>query len=191
MEFKDYYQTLGVARTATEDEIRKSYRRLARKYHPDVSKEADAEARMKEVNEAYAVLSDPEKRAAYDSLGQSRQAGQDFRPPPGWDTGFEFSGMGGASGEAADFSEFFAQMFGRAGRQAGQRTARGFGGRGGRRRQAGQSRLDRSSTLCKNTCVLNEPTKVDHALVPRLMSKTWGKSQKAVSLPLLCKPPNA
>ena len=132
MEFKDYYQTLGVARTATEDEIRKSYRRLARKYHPDVSKEADAEARMKEVNEAYAVLSDPEKRAAYDSLGQSRQAGQDFRPPPGWDTGFEFSGMGGASGEAADFSEFFAQMFGRAGRQAGQRTARGFGGRGGR-----------------------------------------------------------
>lgn len=130
MQFKDYYQTLGVPRTATEDEIRKSYRRLARKYHPDVSKETDAEARMKEVNEAYAVLSDPERRAAYDSLGQNRQAGQDFRPPPDWGTGFEFSGAGSASGEAADFSEFFAQMFGRAGRPTGRRTAHGFDGRG-------------------------------------------------------------
>lgn len=130
MEFKDYYQTLGVARTATADEIRKSYRRLARKYHPDISKETDAEARMKEVNEAYAVLSDPERRAAYDSLGQSRRAGQDFRPPPDWDIGFEFSGSGPAAGEAADFSEFFSQMFGRVGRQPGQRTGRSFDGRG-------------------------------------------------------------
>ena len=71
MEFKDYYQTLGVAREAPADEIRKAFRKLARKYHPDVSKEADAEARMKEVNEAYAVLSPPEKRAAYDQLGRS------------------------------------------------------------------------------------------------------------------------
>lgn len=130
MQFKDYYQTLGVPRTATEDEIRKSYRRLARKYHPDVSKESDAEARMKEVNEAYAVLSDPERRAAYDSLGQNRQAGQDFRPPPDWAAGFEFSGAGAASGEAADFSEFFAQMFGRAGRRTGRRSGHGFDGRG-------------------------------------------------------------
>ncbi|MEO8718657.1 MAG: DnaJ domain-containing protein, partial [Burkholderiales bacterium] len=82
MEFKDYYQTLGVARDATADDIRKSFRKLARKYHPDVSKEPDADARMKEVNEANAVLSDPEKRAAYDQLGRGYQPGQEFRPPP-------------------------------------------------------------------------------------------------------------
>jgi curved DNA-binding protein len=113
LEFKDYYKTLGVAREATADEIKKAFRRLARKYHPDVSKEANAEARMKDVNEAYAVLSDPEKRAAYDQLGRDYQPGQDFRPPPNWDAGFEFSGreFGGAQG--ADFSDFFSELFGR------------------------------------------------------------------------------
>ena len=102
MEFKDYYQSLGVSKTATPDEIKKAYRRLARKFHPDVSKEEGAEARMKEVNEAYAVLSDTEKRAAYDQVGQGYQAGQDFRPPPDWDAGFEFSGN-----DHADTSDFF------------------------------------------------------------------------------------
>jgi curved DNA-binding protein len=127
LEFKDYYQTLGVAREATADEIKKAFRRLARKYHPDVSKEPNAEARMKDVNEAYAVLSDPEKRAAYDQLGRDYQAGQDFRPPPNWDAGFEFSGreFGGAQG--ADFSDFFSELFGRSG--AGARSAR-FDARG-------------------------------------------------------------
>lgn len=115
MQFKDYYQTLGVARDATAEEIKKAFRKLARKYHPDVSKEADAELRMKEVNEAHAVLSDPEKRAAYDQLGASFRPGQDFRPPPDWDAGFEFSGGGFAPGEAADFSDFFAELFGRMG----------------------------------------------------------------------------
>ena len=116
MEFKDYYQTLGVAREASADEVKKAYRKLARKYHPDVSKEPGAEARMKEVNEAYAVLSDPEKRAAYDQVGRGYQPGQDFRPPPDWDAGFEFSGGRGFSdGEAADFSDFFAELFGRMG----------------------------------------------------------------------------
>jgi curved DNA-binding protein len=115
LEFKDYYKTLNVSRDATADEIKKAFRRLARKYHPDVSKEADAEHNMKEINEAYAVLSDPEKRAAYDQLGQGRgfQAGSDFQPPPGWDAGFEFSGQGPGNAQAADFSDFFAELFGR------------------------------------------------------------------------------
>jgi curved DNA-binding protein len=120
MQFKDYYQTLGVARDATADEIKKSFRKLARKYHPDVSKEPDAERRMREVNEAYAVLSDPEKRAAYDQVGRGYQPGQDFRPPPDWDAGFEFSGHGFSPQDTADFSDFFAELFGRMG-----------GGRGG------------------------------------------------------------
>ncbi len=119
MEFKDYYQVLGVEKSAPADEIKKAYRKLARKYHPDVSKEADAEKRMKEVNEAYAVLSDPEKRAAYDQLGSRWQTGQDFQPPPGWDAGFEFSGDGAHGAQAADFSDFFASLFGRAGRDSG------------------------------------------------------------------------
>lgn len=119
MEFKDYYQTLGVARDATAADIRKAFRKLARKYHPDVSKEADAEKRMQEVNEANAVLSDPEKRAAYDQLGSNYRPGQDFRPPPDWDAGFEFSGQAFAPYEAAEFSDFFAQLFGRFGRMGG------------------------------------------------------------------------
>ena len=117
MEFKDYYQILGVARDATAADIKKAYRKLARRYHPDVSKEADAAARMAEVNEANTVLSDPEKRAAYDALGREapHRAGQDFRPPPNWDAGFEFAGTPGAEGmDAAQFSDFFEQLFGRA-----------------------------------------------------------------------------
>jgi curved DNA-binding protein len=112
VEFKDYYQTLGVAREVPADEIRKAFRKLARKYHPDVSKEPDAEARMKEVNEAYAVLSDPEKRAAYDQLGRNYRPGEEFRPPPDWDAGFEFSHH---DFQGADFSDFFAELFGRMG----------------------------------------------------------------------------
>jgi len=126
LEFKDYYQTLGVPREATADDIKKAFRRLARKYHPDVSKEANAESRMKEVNEAYAVLSDPEKRAAYDQLGRDYQPGQEFRPPPNWDAGFEFSGREFGGG-GADFSDFFAELFGRS--RAGGRGAR-FDARG-------------------------------------------------------------
>ncbi|MBN8509421.1 MAG: DnaJ domain-containing protein [Burkholderiales bacterium] len=119
MEFKDYYQLLGVARDASAEDIKKAYRRLARKYHPDVSKEADAAARMSEVNEAYAVLADAERRAAYDELGRGRRAGERFTPPPDWDAGFEFSGRGapGAAGfDDAAFSDFFAELFGRMGR---------------------------------------------------------------------------
>lgn len=115
MEFKDYYKTLGVARDATAEDLKKAFRKLARKYHPDVSKEADAQLRMQEVNEAYAVLSDPEKRAAYDQLGRGHQPGQEFRPPPDWDAGFEFSGRGFSPHEAAGYSDFFSELFGRMG----------------------------------------------------------------------------
>lgn len=131
MEFRDYYETLGVARDATADQIRKAFRKLARKFHPDVSKEADAEEKMKAVNEAYAVLSDPEKRAAYDQLGRGWQPGQEFRPPPDWDAGFEFSSHGFSPHEAQDFSDFFAELFGRAG-------AKGFHAHGGGFRAQGE-----------------------------------------------------
>ena len=127
MEFKDYYQTLGVARDATAEDIKKAFRKLARKYHPDVSKEPNAELRMQEVNEANAVLSDPEKRAAYDQLGKGFQPGQDFRPPPDWDAGFEFSGHGFAPDEASGFSDFFSELFGGMGSGRGGFQARGGG----------------------------------------------------------------
>ncbi len=113
MEYKDYYKILGVSKDATQDEIKKAYRKLARKYHPDVSKEPDADRRFKEIGEAYEVLKDPEKRAAYDQLGPNWQAGQDFRPPPDWDAGFEFSGGGFTAGDSADYSDFFELLFGR------------------------------------------------------------------------------
>lgn len=130
MEFKDYYKVMGVARDATEAQIKQAYRKLARKYHPDVSKEPDAEARFKEVGEAYEVLRSPEKRAAYDRLGSGPRPGEDFRPPPDWGSGFEFSGAGPGGGAETDYSDFFESLFGRAraGRHGG---ARGFGaGRG-------------------------------------------------------------
>ncbi len=129
MQFKDYYRIMGVSRDATQDEIKRAYRKLARKYHPDVSKEPDAEERFKEIGEAYEVLKDPEKRAAYDQLGADWKAGQDFRPPPDWDQGFEFHG-GGFTG-ADDFSEFFESLFGRgAGFSAAGGRSRGFDARG-------------------------------------------------------------
>ncbi|ASF47106.1 DnaJ C-terminal domain-containing protein [Methylovulum psychrotolerans] len=114
MTYKDYYQIMGLARDATQDDIKRAYRKLARKYHPDVSKEADAEAQFKALGEAYEVLKDVEKRAAYDQLGANWQAGQDFKPPPHWDEGFEFGGAAG-SGDSAHFSDFFSQIFGQGG----------------------------------------------------------------------------
>jgi len=115
MEYRDYYQILGVERSAAQDEIKRAYRKLARKYHPDVSKEEDAENRFKEVNEAYEVLKDPEKRAAYDQLGSNWNSGQDFQPPPDWDQGFEFHGGGYTEADPEAFSDFFESLFGRGG----------------------------------------------------------------------------
>jgi curved DNA-binding protein len=128
MEFKDYYKVMGVARDATEAQIKQAYRKLARKYHPDVSKEKDAEARFKELGEAYEVLKSPEKRAAYDQLGQEHRAGEDFRPPPDWGAGFEFSGAGARE---SDFSDFFESLFGAQARAgAGNRRGAFHPGRG-------------------------------------------------------------
>lgn len=127
MEYKDYYQILDVARKATQDEIKRAYRKLARKYHPDVSKESDAEVRFKEVGEAYEVLKDSEKRVAYDQLGAQWKDGQDFRPPPDWNTGFEFRGGGTTNPGGTDHSAFFEDLFGRA---AGPRARTGFHMRG-------------------------------------------------------------
>lgn len=122
MKFKDYYETLGVKRDATQDEIKNAYRRLARKYHPDVSKQDDAEERFKEVGEAYKVLKDPESRSAYDRLGANWQNGQDFQPPPGAGAGgFEFRSNGGGF-EGMDFGDFFEQMFSHQAGHGGQRT---------------------------------------------------------------------
>ena len=113
MRYKDYYKIMGVDRDATQDEVKRAYRKLARKYHPDVSKEPDAEAHFKEVGEAYEVLKDPEKRAAYDKLGENWQAGQEFRRPPDWNEGFEFHGGGFTGATSEQFSDFFDSLFGR------------------------------------------------------------------------------
>lgn len=134
MEYKDYYKILGVDRNADQASIKKAYRRLARKYHPDVSKEPEAEARFKEINEANEVLGDPEKRQAYDQLGSSWQSGQDFRPPPGWEHFSGFSHGGGGSGgfggpgfgAAGGFSDFFESLFGGSMRQGTGRSRGGF-----------------------------------------------------------------
>jgi len=129
MEYRDYYKIMGLERGASAEQIKTAYRRLARKYHPDVSKEKDAEARFKELQEAYEVLKDPQKRAAYDELGSEWKSGQQFRPPPDWGSGFEFAG-GGRGGPRArrarpqpepgeeaefsgeDYSDFFSSLFG-------------------------------------------------------------------------------
>jgi curved DNA-binding protein len=135
VEYKDYYQIMGVKRDATQDEIKRAYRKLARKYHPDVSKEKDAETRFKELGEAYEVLKDPAKREAYDQLGSQWKAGQDFRPPPGWEGGFEFrdfgSGSAGGGPDIGGFSDFFETLFGHgAARPGARRSARDFQMRG-------------------------------------------------------------
>jgi curved DNA-binding protein len=136
VQFKDYYETLGVPRTASDAEIKKAFRKLAREYHPDVAKnKKQAEEKFKELNEAYEVLGDPAKRKKYDELGQNWRAGSEFRPPPGWES---YSRSGGYPGRGprgeefefhfggTGFSDFFEQLFGSRGGHAG-----GFGRQGG------------------------------------------------------------
>ena len=122
MEYKDYYQILGIARDASPDAIKQAYRKLARKFHPDVNKEKDAEARFKDIGEAYEVLKDPEKRTAYDRFGANWQAGEQFRPPPDWDAGsYEFRG---STAGAQGFSDFFEALFGQARAQSARQEFR-------------------------------------------------------------------
>lgn len=111
MEFQDYYEALGVKRTADADEIKRAYRKLARKHHPDVSKDAASEDAFKSAGEAYDVLKDPEKRAAYDALGADWQPGQKFRPPPDWQSDYQFSEAGAEGVNPEAFSDFFETLF--------------------------------------------------------------------------------
>jgi curved DNA-binding protein len=131
MEYTDYYAVLGVARNAAQDEIKRAYRKLARKYHPDVSTEPDAMTRFKEVGEAYEVLKDPEKRAAYDQLGAHWRPGQEFRPPPDWEPAFEFAGGGFTDAGGDGFSDFFDTLFGRHGGGVGGQAGMGDAGASG------------------------------------------------------------
>lgn len=138
MDFKDYYKILGVEPTADDKTIKSAFRKLARKYHPDVSKEKDAEARFKEANEAYEALSSPEKRAEYDELRKYGQHGRPFQGPPGW----QGRGGAGAGDENVDFSDFFSSIFGQGGRGNGNPF-----GRGGQQRAAPRKGQDVEMTL--------------------------------------------
>jgi curved DNA-binding protein len=139
VKFRDYYEILNVGRNATQEEIQRAYRKLARKYHPDVSKEKGAEDKFKEIGEAYEVLRDPEKRQRYDQLGANWKAGQEFRPPPGWEAHFGYGPAGGTAGAAGresfwggsgGFSDFFEMLFGAQGfRDAFTRADTGQHGR--------------------------------------------------------------
>lgn len=150
MEYKDYYKIMGLARDASAEDIKRAHRKLARQFHPDVSKEPDAEARFKELSEAYEVLRDPDKRSAYDQLGPQWRAGQDFQPPPDWGAGREASGRGDGWGfrsprrdtSESDFSDFFDSLFGRDFQGAGFSGARGHASVGSQGR-ARQGRADR------------------------------------------------
>ena len=143
MKFRDYYEVLGVERAASPEDIQKAYRKLARKYHPDINKTKDAEDRFKEINEANEVLSDPDKRKRYDALGANWKQGQDFQPPPGWDQNggsFQFNAGGGDMGGMEGFSDFFSAIFGGGGSPFGAEA--GFGGPfgGGARGARGRAR---------------------------------------------------
>jgi curved DNA-binding protein len=189
VKFRDYYETLGVQRTATLDEIKRAYRKLARKFHPDVNKEKDAEGKFKEVGEAYAVLKDPEKRAAYDRFGENWKAGQDFTPPPNWDEGFEFSGArpgGGGAAGAADFSDFFESLFGRGGAGGmgaeGPRGGRTMRGRGEDHHAKVVVPLEDAYTGARRTLTLRMPELDDEgrvALRTRNLEVTIPKGIKA------------
>ena len=129
MKYIDYYKTLGLTRQASQDKINKSFRSLARKYHPDLNKDPEAENKFKEINEAYEVLKDPKKRSQYDALGPNWKSGQQFRPPPGFENQFNFGGGAGGFTSSGGFSDFFSTIFGSG--------MNGMGGGGGFGRKPG------------------------------------------------------
>src|SRR3990167_7364456 len=160
MEYKDYYKILGVERSADADAIKHAYRRLARKYHPDVSKEPQAEEQFKNVQEAYEVLKDAEKRAAYDALGSNWKAGQEFRPPPGWESDPRFHRGGGrqfSEEDVQDFGDFFANFFGGGRAGFGGRASRAFRQRGGDQHAKIQVTLDEAFRGANRTIQLQMP----------------------------------
>jgi curved DNA-binding protein len=176
MEFKDYYTIMDLSRDATPDDIKRSYRKLSRKFHPDVSKEENAEARFKELGEAYEVLKDPEKRAAYDQLGPNWKEGQDFRPPPGWNAGAEHAGRRAqrefSSGDAGDYSDFFETLFRQGfagagsrggGKSSGQRDS--FSAKGEDRHAKIQIDLEDSYSGASRTLSLHVPEIDNHGHV--------------------------
>ena len=147
VKFQDYYETLGVPRTASKDEIQRAYRKLAKQYHPDVNKAPDAEKKFKQASEAYEVLSDPDKRQRYDQLGADYKEGQEFKPPPGWEHADVGGGGGGFNFSGGDFSDFFEAFFGRGARRqhgGGANVEDMFENIGGRR--SGKARARRTPT---------------------------------------------
>jgi curved DNA-binding protein len=180
MKYKDYYEVLGLQRDATQDDIKRTYRKLARKYHPDLSKLDDAEPRFKELGEAYAVLKDTEKRAAYDRMGDQWRNGQDFEPPPQWDEGFEFSGAGDPGAEEARFSEFFDALFRR---EPG--AARGANSTSWARRAAGAGRSHATAQEMEDAFAgvpHSAPGEDHHAKVTIDLAETYRGAQRTISL---------
>jgi curved DNA-binding protein len=162
VKFRDYYDVLGVPRAASGEEIQKAYRKLARKYHPDINKTKEAEDKFKEINEANEVLSDPAKRKKYDTLGANWRAGQEFQPPPGWDgSGFDFGGAHGMNG----FSDFFEAFFGGAGASpfgaAGGFGGGAFGGARGQRVQRGAPPLEAEIEISIEDAVVGAKKKIN------------------------------
>ena len=178
MKYKDYYEVLGLPRSATQDDIKHTYRKLARKYHPDLSKLDDAEPRFKEVGEAYSVLKDTEKRAAYDRMGDQWHNGQDFEPPPQWDEGFEFSGANDRGAKDARFSEFFEALF--RGEHAGD-----VGASTRRARHAGAGRDNATAQEMEDAyggVPYSAPGEDHHAKVSIDLRDTYRGAQRTISL---------